>query len=67
MAIVTTTFYARGDSGSANNAALNAQGTNTTPVTVLEFQAAAGAAISFWKITVVPQIRIPLCWLMASK
>jgi len=45
IAIVTTTFYARGDSSSANNAALNAQGTNKVAVTTLEFQAAAGGDI----------------------
>lgn len=39
------TFYARGDSSSANNAALNAQGTNTTPVTELEFEATVGGDI----------------------
>jgi hypothetical protein len=33
----TMTFYARGDSGPANNAALNAQGTTTTPTTELVF------------------------------
>jgi len=31
------TYYARGDSSSANNSALNAQGTNTTPTTTLVF------------------------------
>ena len=35
-------FFARGDSSSANNSALNAEGTNKTPVTQLEFQAAPG-------------------------
>lgn len=45
MAIVTTTFYARGDSSSANNSSLNAQGTNQVPVTTLEFQATAGGDI----------------------
>lgn len=30
-------FYARGDSSSANNAALNVQGTSTTPTTLLTF------------------------------
>ena len=45
MAIVTTTFYARGDSSTANNSSLNAQGTNTTPVTTLEFQATSGGDI----------------------
>lgn len=31
------TYYARGDSSSANNASLNAQGTSTTPTTELTF------------------------------
>ncbi len=35
-------YYARGDSSSANNAALNAQGTTTTPVTTLEFRPTEG-------------------------
>lgn len=35
-------YYARGDSSSANNAALNAQGTTTTPVTTLEFRPTDG-------------------------
>tara|TARA_R110002096_G_scaffold256697_1_gene450006 strand:+ start:4543 stop:5622 length:1080 start_codon:yes stop_codon:yes gene_type:complete len=33
----TIAFYARGDSSSANNAALNAQNTNQTPTTLLTF------------------------------
>jgi len=37
------TFYARGDSSSANNAALNVQNTNQTPVTTLEFQPMTGS------------------------
>lgn len=38
-------FYARGDSSSANNAALNAQNTSTTPVTTLEFQPTTGGDV----------------------
>ena len=38
-------FYARGDSSSANNAALNAQNTSTTPVTTLEFQPTSGGDV----------------------
>lgn len=34
-------FYARGDSSSANNAALNVQGTSTTPTTQLTFTSGA--------------------------
>lgn len=34
--------WARGDSSTANNASLNAQGTNTQPTTLLTFQAASG-------------------------
>ena len=34
--------WARGDSSTANNSSLNAQGTNTTPTTLLTFEAAAG-------------------------
>lgn len=34
------TFYARGDSSTANNAALNTQGTKTSPTTTLVFDAA---------------------------
>jgi hypothetical protein len=36
------TFFARGDSSKANNASLNAQGTNKTPVAQLEFQSQTG-------------------------
>ncbi|MCK0101817.1 Hint domain-containing protein [Pseudohalocynthiibacter sp. F2068] len=35
--MTSMTFYARGDSASANNGSLNAQGTNTTPTTELVF------------------------------
>jgi len=38
-------FYARGDSSSANNAALNAQNTSTTPTTTLEFQPTSGGDV----------------------
>ncbi|MDO9525325.1 MAG: Hint domain-containing protein [Gemmobacter sp.] len=34
-------FYARGDSSSANNAAVNVQGTSTTPTTLLTFSSGA--------------------------
>lgn len=39
---MTMTFYARGDSSSANNAALNAQGANKVATTELEFTSAPG-------------------------
>ncbi len=39
--MTSLTFYARGDSSSANNGALNAENTNTTPTTTLEFQSGA--------------------------
>ena len=42
---MATIFYARGDSPSASNAALNPEGTNTTPVTTLEFVATDGGDI----------------------
>ncbi|AXX98608.1 Hint domain-containing protein [Profundibacter amoris] len=42
---MTTTFYARGDSSTANNASLNAENTSTTPVTTLEFVATDGGDI----------------------
>lgn len=35
--MVTISFYARGDSSTANNSALNVQGTSTTPTTLLTF------------------------------
>jgi len=35
--MATASFYARGDSSTANNAYLNVQGTNTTPTTTLVF------------------------------
>lgn len=38
-------FYARGDSSSANNAALNVQGTSTTPTTLLTFTSGASGDI----------------------
>ena len=42
---MTTTFYARGDSSTANNASLNVENTTTTPVTTLEFVATDGGDI----------------------
>lgn len=41
------TFYARGDSSTANNNAVNAQGTATVPVTELRFEATAGGNFSW--------------------
>ena len=38
-------FYARGDSSSANNAAVNAQGTSTTPTTLLTFSSGTAGDI----------------------
>lgn len=43
--MTTISFYARGDSSSANNAALNVQGTSTTPVTLLSFSSSGGGDI----------------------
>lgn len=43
--MTTVSFYARGDSSSANNAALNVQGTSTTPVTLLSFSSSSGGDI----------------------
>ena len=39
------TFYARGDSSSANNSSLNAQNTSTTPTATLVFQSGANGDI----------------------
>lgn len=43
--MTTMTFFARGDSNTAKNAALNAQGVNKVPTTVLTFQSTAGGDI----------------------
>lgn len=39
--MATISFFARGDSNTANNAALNAQNTNTTPTTEITFSSGA--------------------------
>ena len=43
--MTTITFYARGDSNTANNSSLNVQGISTTPVTELTFTSGIGGDI----------------------
>ncbi|SEN28678.1 Hint domain-containing protein [Gemmobacter aquatilis] len=43
--MTTISFYARGDSNTANNASLNAKGISTTPVTQLTFTSGTGGDI----------------------
>ncbi|MEP2532023.1 Hint domain-containing protein [Shimia sp.] len=44
--MATISFFARGDSNTANNAALNAQNTNTTPTTEITFSSGASGDLN---------------------